>query len=203
MAYQISLSTVKAELSGFISDSGSCVSTMSTINSAYVDGTQAEWNTPAAAQYIDSLCSVFNEYIRQFNQYYQQEVDLFVAGVNRLAQNEDADPVPQQSVQQLQSLTKGWAGQPEDFNIPQDFASFTSSNLTTNINELVSHIESMQRHIDVAVENGLDGSFCTQLRGSLETLKNSANDVAREYDAKAAERAVNQDTAISTIKSNT
>lgn len=203
MAYQISLSTVKGELSGFIADSGSCASTMSTINSSYVEGTQAEWNTPAAAQYIDGLCSAFNDYIRQFNQNYQEGVDSFVEGVNELARNEDADPVPQQSVEQLQSLTKGWAGQPEDFNVPQDFASFTSSNLTANIEKLVSHIESMQRHIDVAVESGLDGSFCTNLRGSLERLKNSANEVAREYDGKAAERAVNQDTAIATIKSNT
>lgn len=203
MALQISLSTVKAQLSTFISESGGCKASMDAINNNYIAATDAEWNTPAAATYIDGLCSAFNNYIQQFNQYYQEGVDSFVEGVNELARHEDASPVPSQTVEKLTELTKSWAGQEEDFNIPEDYAGFTSSNLTSNINELVSHIESMQQCIDVAVDNGLNGAFCTQLRGSLEKLKTSATEVAQEYNGKAAERAVNQDTAIQTIKSNT
>lgn len=203
MALKISLSTVKAQLSNFVSHSTQCAAAMSTINSNYIEGTNNEWNTPAAATYIDGLCSAFNDYISQFNQYYQEGVDNFVDGVNVLARNEDADPVSPQTVEKLTELSKGWAGQPEDFNIPEDFAGFTNSNLTANINKLIENLSSMQNCIDVAVDNGLQGSFCTSLRESLGKLKSSAEEVAREYDGKAAERAVNQDTAIQTIKSNT
>lgn len=203
MALKISLTTVKNELEGLKSDFSECSAVMRKINSDYVQATNNEWNTPSAASYIDSLCNSFNDYIDQFNSKYQEGLDDFVKGVNVLAQNEGATSVQSQVLNPIAKLSKDWTGQSEDFNIPEDFAGFTNTHLTANVNELVSHLESMQSHISVAVENGLAGQFCTLLRDSLNSLKNSAKDVAVEYSGDAAKAAVEQDSSVSTIKSNT
>lgn len=203
MAYNISLSTVKAQLSNFVEECTECATTMKLIDAVYVDATSSEWNTPAAGQYIDGLCSAFNNFSSQFNSKYDQGLQSFVDGVNVLAKHEEANLVSKPALTTLPQLAKNWTPQSEDFNVPQDYASFTSSHLTVNIDRLIEHVESMQGCIDTAVENGLDASFCTTLRTELNALKKSAQEVAKEYDGKAAQAAVEQDTAVSTIQSNT
>ena len=199
----IDINEVKKQLDGFVADTSSCADVMRTINNNYIEGTKNVWSSTAAAEYIANLCIAFNDYISQFNTNYQEGVNNFVAGVNALARNEDASPVPECTVERLPELAKTWDGSPDKFNVPDDYAGFTDTNLKNNITNLISHIESMQAHIDAAVNNGLNGSFCTGLRASLESLKNSADEVANEYSSNAAKRAVEQDSAISTIKSNT
>ena len=203
MALNISLTTVKSELDGFVRDTSSCADVMKRINNDYINGTKNEWSSPAADQYITNLCSAFNDYISQFNRNYQDGVNSFVAGVNELARNEDASPVPECTVEKLSELTKEWQGSAEDFNVPENYESFTETNLVANVKSLISYLGSMQTHISVAVNNGLNGSFCTGLKSSLESLKTSAEEVINEYSGKAAQRAVDQDSSISTIKSNT
>lgn len=203
MAKQISLSTVKAQLSSFIAKTGSAANAMTTINNSYIEGTQNEWNTPFAASFIDGLVGTFNDYIQQFNSKYQEGVDEFVSGVNTLAESEDADPVPAQTVQQITELSKSWVGQPEDFNIPDDFGSFTESNLTANIENFTSILDEMQTCIDTAVDSGLSGEFCTGLKQALASLKNSATSVAQQYSKEYAAQAVEEDTSIQSIKSAT
>ena len=199
----IDITEVKEQLKGFVEDTSACADVMRTINANYIEGTKNVWSSMAAAEYITNLCIAFNDYISQFNTNYQEGVNNFVAGVNALARNEDASPVPECTVEKLPELAKTWEGDLEKFNVPDDYAGFTETNLKDNIEKFKSHIDSMQAHIKAAVENGLNGSFCTGLRASLESLKNSADEVVSEYSRNAAKRAVEQDSAISTIKSNT
>lgn len=205
MANRIDLGEVQAALSSFVDHSGEAADKMSTINSAYIDGTDAKWNTPAAAGYIDGLCGVFNDYISQFNSKYQDDVNSFVDGVNALSTPEQAIHVDYVTVTPLSELSKGWAGQEVAFNVPQDgeYAEFTQSNLTSNIESFNGILDSMQSDIDRAVASGLDGAFCTGLREALSSLKASAQDVSSQYSAKAAESAVNEDTNVQNVRNNT
>ena len=203
MALNIDIGTVKSQLNSFVAKTGECVSIMKKINNDYIEATQQEWNTPAAATYIDGLCGAFNDYISQFNSKFQEGIDDFVAGVNALTENENAEIVSNVSIELLPELSKSWSGNSTQFNIPENYEGFTNVNLTGNIGELSVTLDGMQDCINTAVQSGLADSFCTNLRSSLEALKASAAEIANEYSGKAAERAVNQDTNISTIKSNT
>lgn len=203
MAKEIYLSTVKAQLDNIVDESGNTANIMKNINTEYVDGTQAEWNTVKAAQFMENFCATFNDYISQFNAKYQEGINSFIEGVNELARHEDAEPVGPRTITRLPELAKGWQGQAEDFNIPDDYAGFTATHLTANITKLKNSVETIQQYIDVAVSNGLSESFCTTLRSKLEELKNSADSVSEQYNRAFVEQSVNEDTAISTIKSNT
>ena len=202
-ANNIYLSTVKAQLREFVTGSTNCMMDMQKINDNYIAATNDEWNTPSAAKYIDGLCSALNDYSTQFNEKFQQGVNDFVDGVNALARSQEASPVSYVTVSKIKALTKAWTGQSEDFKVPLDYAAFTNSNLTANINTLVSHVDEMQNAINTAVSSGLDGAYCTKLRESLSKLKESAKEVAEEYSSKAAQAAVDEDTLLSNIKSNT
>ena len=176
---------------------------MKIIKSDYIEGTKAEWNTPAASTYIVNLINTFNDYINQFNSKFQEGVNDFVAGVNELLKNEDAATLSAVDIQELPTLSKTWKGESLNFNIPDNYESFTETHLTKNIENFVSTLGDMQKCIDTAVSNGLASQFCTNLQSSLAALKSSAVEVAQNYNGVAAQRAVNQDTNVTTIKSNT
>ena len=199
----INIDTVVHRLDNFVSRSGDARNKLMDINNSYIEGTNQQWNTEyAATQYIDPLCSEFNDFIDQFNKNYQDGVDEFVKGVNLLLKSENNDPIPQKSVQKLRKFKRTWAAQHRIFKIPEDYGQFTSDNLTKGITEFNQILNLMQVDINYAVHNGLDGKYCNKLSESLKKLKESAEKVSEKYSSDAAKAAVEKDEIVRIIQSS-
>lgn len=201
MAKQINVGEIQSGLNVFRDGSNTCQNLMSNINSGYVQGTQAEWSSPKADEWMTSFENAFNDYIRQWNTNYSQGAQEFVDAANNLLMHENANTVNVE-VQQISEFSKGWTGNADSFNIPDDYAGFTSEHLDAPLQQMISTLQEMQNGIQRAVEGGLAGEHCTNVRESLGRLSQSAQDVANEYNSSAANTSVNQDEYISTHKAN-
>lgn len=202
MAISISLDVVSQQFAEFSTHSLNAAKYMSNVVNNYIEGTNSEWNTPSAGKFIDQVCSAFGDFAEQYNKMYQEEVDKFTEGVNQLARTQDAQEVTAPTVEPLKNFARTWQDQSTNFNIPEDYASFTTENLTNNLAAFNEELASMQGCIDAIVSNGLSEATCTGLRESLRTLQSSAVSVAERYDSKFAQDAVNEDSLVAAYKQN-
>ena len=201
MAERISVPDIQGGLNTFSEGTSTCQSIMSNINSGYVEGTQAEWSSPNADTWITSFSSAFNDYISQWNTKYNEGANTFVEAANALLTHENANTV-NVDVQTIAEFSKSWTGDPDNFNVPNDYAGFTTNNLDTPLQQMMTTLDEMQGGIQRAVSGGLDGSYCTNVMQSLNDLKQSAQEVASEYNSTAAANATNEDAYLASARAN-
>lgn len=195
-AYHVDVDLVREELDNFVSSISNCVSLFGVIQSDFVDGTNDVWNTPAAAKFIDSVCESFNSYVKQFNDYFDEGYSVFLTNANNFFSIQEADEVEKKELEKISDLTRGWTEQSSKFNVPGDYTGFANTNLTSNIKNIVSELDAMKIDIDNAVENGMDGQFCEDVKNNITSLITSANSVAEEYNSDAVKDAMAEDNLI-------
>lgn len=192
----VDVDLVREELSNFVSSISNCASLFSDIQSNFIEGTDSVWNTPTAAKFIDSVCESFNNYFEQFNSYFDEGYNVFLTNANKLFESQGADTVEKQDLEKISDLAREWSEQASSFNVPIDYTGFAGTNLTSNIESVVSELESMNTAISNAVENGMDGQFCDGVKNNISSLITSANSVAEEYNSDAVKNAVAEDQLI-------
>lgn len=204
MANKISLSTVKS-CAKVIGNHGNKIERyFNHIQTDYLDGTQAEWNTPSAKQYVTGVSGSLNDFINQFNTKFKEGFKSFIDGVNQLSASQNAEKLQEIELAHISNTEVSWQEQSTDFNVPQDYASFTDSHLVKGgIDQIKQEINSIKNAINTAQEQGLDNAFCSQIRDALGKLSDSANEVIESYGKDAAKAAVDEDQLLSQMRSNT
>jgi len=197
----ISVSTVRNDLSKFVDCISDIVGEFEKIQGGYIDGTEAVWNTPVAHTFISSVTGSFNDYIGQFNQYFDEGYDRFLTNANELFRSQNADQVEKQDLEKIVDLSVNWTEASDDFNVPVEYGSFTTNNFTTYVNEIITNLNTMNDCITDAVENGMSGEFCAEIQASIDSLIKSATSVAEDYDSTTAKNAVDEDEVIQSLRS--
>ena len=196
-----SVPTVRDDLSDFVDCISKMVGENEKIQGGYIDGTEAVWNTPVAHTFISSVAGSFNDYIGQFNQYFDEAYERFLTNANKLFSSQQADEVAKQDLEKIADLSVNWTEASEEFNVPIEYGSFTTNNFTTYVNEIITNLNTMNACITDAVENGMSGEFCAEIQASIDSLIKSATSVAEDYDSTTANNAVDEDEVIQSLRS--
>ena len=204
MAIKVDTTVVVDQFTRVANKIKECNRLVKQINTFYVEGMYSEWNTKAAADYIDGLCNAINDFSSQFNTKIQAGIDDFSAGVRQILTVEKITLAMQiGAITPIGSIKRDWNPQETQFNLPEDFEKFTKDKFKPAIDSLCQNLDEMKAYVNTAVQRGLEDKFCTRLRNSLTELLNSAKTVAEEYSSDAASSAANKDKTTLSLKNNT
>ena len=203
MATKVNIDTVVKQMNNISDKTKECDRLVRQIYTFYVDGMYSEWNTKAAADYIDSLCNAINDFSSQFNTKMQAGIFDFHQGVNRLLSEEKIPIIQSVTFYRITHIQRDWNPQETQFNLPEDFVKFTKDNFRPAIEGLNQALEDIKSYMNTAVRLGLNDSFCTRLRSALIELVNSARNVAEKFSTNAASAAANRDKTTLSLKNNT
>lgn len=165
--------------------------------------TTGEWNSTAAADYIDSIARQLSDFASQFNTKIPQATERFVEGVNMVNTGETDLRVHMPNLTTLPSIERHWDAQDTDYKTTDSYASFTSTNFTTHMQFILNRLGECKSYMEQAQKEGMAGYFCNELLGEFTSLTDSATEVIEKYDSKAAENASTKEKNINHIKSAT
>lgn len=200
----ISVSTVRSCLGDFVSDISEIKTLFDNIQEKYIDECGANcWNTPKAHEYMTTVSTSFNDYISQFNNYFQAGYSEFVKDANTFFKSQGAAEVQEEDIEVISDLSVTWAAEEEEFKVPDpgQVESLTNNYLVKYVNDVVNLLNNMCSLIDTAVSAGMNDEFCCDDKKNIESLTNSAQDVINEYSGSAAEAAVTADENVQVFRS--
>lgn len=198
----IDLAVVTRKLYDAQAETGHIKTVFKTIETNYIEGTDAQWNTNAGGEYIDKVVGALNDYITQVNTKLQTAINDFVDGANILAQAENVTLISKIDLDDIEQLSRTWPSQESHFNVPNDYKSFTETNFKQNVDKIIESLGKITKCAENARDNGMNGSFCTAVTSNIATLISSANTVLSEYNTEVATAAVDKDEQVQKIKNN-